>query len=118
MLDQHRLFGESIGHYENGDTLVVDTVGITTKTFVDNFRTPHTDRLHVVVRFKLSGDSKAIEVTVTVEDPGAFNAPWTAMKRYRRADNGPMVEANCAEGNFNYFNFDLEPQPEADTPDV
>src|SRR5215467_10291411 len=46
-------FGESIGHYENGDTLVVDTIGLNTKTFVDNYRTPHTDKLHVVERFKL-----------------------------------------------------------------
>src|SRR5215470_13941272 len=34
-------YGESVGHYE-GDTLVVDTIGLNDKTFVDNFRTPHT----------------------------------------------------------------------------
>ena len=34
-------FGESIGHYENGDTLVVDTIGLSTKiSYIDNFRTP------------------------------------------------------------------------------
>jgi hypothetical protein len=42
-------FGESIGHYENGDTLVVDTVGLSTKiSYIDNFRTPHSEKLHVV----------------------------------------------------------------------
>src|SRR5207247_297588 len=42
-------FGESIGHYENGDTLVVDTLGLSTKnSYIDNFRTPHTEKLHVV----------------------------------------------------------------------
>ena len=35
-------FGESIGHYENGDTLVVDTIGLNDRTFVDSYRTPHT----------------------------------------------------------------------------
>src|SRR4051812_12364556 len=40
-------FGESVGRYE-GDTLVVDTIGLNTRTFVDNYRTPHTDKLHVV----------------------------------------------------------------------
>jgi hypothetical protein len=109
-------FGESIGRYENGDTLVVDTIGITTKTFVDNYRTPHTDRLHVVERFKLAPDGQSIEVTVTVDDPGAFTMPWSAMQRYRRVDNGPMIEATCIEGNFNYYNFDLEPLPEETTP--
>jgi len=34
-------YGESVGHYE-GDTLVVDTIGLNDKTFVDNYRTPHT----------------------------------------------------------------------------
>ena len=110
-------FGESIGHYEGGDTLVVDTIGLNTRTFVDNYRTPHTDQLHVVERFKLAPDAKSIEVTLTVEDPGAFTMPWSAMQRYRRVEPGPMVESTCVEGNFNYFNFDLEPLPQADKPD-
>src|SRR6516225_5121749 len=37
-------YGESVGHYE-GDTLVVDTIGLNDKTFLDNYRTPHTDKL-------------------------------------------------------------------------
>jgi hypothetical protein len=110
-------FGESIGHYEDGDTLVVDTIGLNTKTFVDNYRTPHTEKLHVIERFKLMPGAKTIEITVTVDDPGAFTTPWTAMQRFRRVEPGPMLEATCAEGNFNYFNLDLEPLPEADKPD-
>jgi hypothetical protein len=107
-------YGESIGHYENGDTLVVDTIGLNTKTFVDNYRTPHTDQLHVVERFKLTNVSSRIEATVTVEDPGAFTTPWTAMQIYRRTEVGPIAESTCAEGNFNYFNFDIDPLPEED----
>jgi hypothetical protein len=36
-------YGESIGHYENGDTLVVDTIGLAGGKyhFLDTFRTPH-----------------------------------------------------------------------------
>jgi hypothetical protein len=48
-------YGESVGRYEGNDTLVVDTIGLSTKTFIDNYRTPHTDRLHVAERFKLGG---------------------------------------------------------------
>jgi len=107
-------FGESIGHYENGDTLVVDTIGLNTRTFVDNYRTPHTDQLHVVERFKLANAETRLEVTVTVEDPGAFTTPWTAMQTYRRTEIGPMGESTCVEGNFNYFDFDLEPLPQED----
>ena len=107
-------FGESIGHYENGDTLVIDTIGLNDKTFVDNYRTPHTDKLHVVERFKLVNAETAIEVRVRVEDPGAFTMPWEAMQRYRRIEVGPMGESTCAEGNFNYFNFDMDPLPQED----
>jgi hypothetical protein len=46
-------YGESVGHYEGKDTLVVDTIGISTKTFIDNYRTPNTDQLHVVERLRL-----------------------------------------------------------------
>ncbi len=71
-------FGESVGHYENGE-LVVDTVGFVEHpySFVDNYRTPHTRDLHVVERWKIVDGGKAVEATVTVEDPGAFNAPWS-----------------------------------------
>src|SRR5215467_600804 len=45
--------GESVGHYENGDTLVVDTIGLDAKGPLDRFRTPHTRMLHVIERFQL-----------------------------------------------------------------
>ncbi len=110
-------FGKSIGHYENGDTLVVDTIGLNTRTFVDNYRTPHTDKLHVVERYKLANAETRIDVTVTVEDPGAFTAPWSAKQTYRRIEVGPMGESTCAEGNFNYFGFDIDPLPTAEKAD-
>ena len=54
-------YGESIGHYE-GDTLVVDTIGLNDRTFVDGFETPHTTQLHVIERFHLIEDGKVLEV--------------------------------------------------------
>ncbi len=110
-------FGESIGHYENGDTLVVDTIGLNTRTFVDSYRTPHTEQLHVVERFRIVEDGKALEVIARVEDPGAFTTPWNAVQRYRRAEQGPMVEAVCAENNASFFNYDVEPIPTANKSD-
>src|SRR6266852_4179399 len=110
-------FGESIGHYENGDTLVVDTVGLNTKTFVDSYRTPHTEQLHVVERFRIVDDGKALEVTARVEDPGAFTTPWTALQRYRRNEDAPLGEEICAENNDKFFSYDVEPIPTAHKPD-
>jgi hypothetical protein len=51
-------YGESVGHYEGGDTLVVDTIGLSGDTYVDNYRTPHTMELHVVERFQLTEGGK------------------------------------------------------------
>ena len=65
-------YGESVGHYEGGDTLVIDTVGLNDKTFIDNYRTPHTTQLHVIERWKLAPDAKSIVIAVYFEDPGAF----------------------------------------------
>ena len=105
-------YGESVGHYE-GDTLVIDTIGQNTKSFVDNFRTPHTEKLHVVERWKLADGGKALDVTFTVEDSDAFNQPWSGMRRYRRVE-GEMVEDVCAENNQHLFNYKI---PEAQKPD-
>jgi hypothetical protein len=71
---------ESVGHYE-GDMLVVDTIGLNDKTFVDNFRTPHTEKPHVVERFRLVDGGKAMQVDITFDDPDAFNAPWSVLQR-------------------------------------
>jgi len=105
-------FGESIGHYE-GDTLVVDSVGFNTKTFVDNFRTPHTDKLHVVERFHMIEGGKTLEVHLTVEDPGTFNQPWQAIRRYGRVQ-ATLGEEICQEGNFTLFDYGI---PVANKPD-
>ena len=69
-------FGESIGHYEDGDTLVIDTIGLQAhNSFLDWYRTPHSEKEHVVERYKLSADGKTLEALVTVEDPDTFNEP-------------------------------------------
>ncbi|HEX5280424.1 MAG TPA: hypothetical protein VFW28_10110 [Micropepsaceae bacterium] len=105
-------FGESIGHYE-GDTLVVDTIGLNDRTFVDNFRTPHTTQLHVVQRYQMIDGGKTLEVKIHVEDPGAFTTPWDAIQHYRRVEGVPMDEETCAEGARDYFQQDAEPIPQA-----
>ena len=110
-------YGESVGHYE-GDTLVVDTIGMNAKTFVDNYRTPHTDKIHVVERFTLLDGGDTLEIVATIEDPGAFNMKWRAVQRYKRVRSAPtIVEERCAENNENYLNESVRPIPVADKPD-
>jgi hypothetical protein len=110
-------YGESIGHYEGGDTLVVDTIGQNDKSFIDDYRTPHTTQIHVVERYKLSGDGKALQVTFTVDDPGAFNMPWSGMQTFHRVRLGAFLEAVCPENHGSPFNDRGHPMPEAGKPD-
>ena len=93
-------YGESVGHYENGDTLVVDTVGLDDKGPIDRFRTPHTKKLHVIERFKLTNGGKRFEVLVHIEDPGAFTAPWNGLVKFEQGyefRNDHWEEDICAE---------------------
>ena len=94
-------YGESVGHYE-GDTLVVDTIGLNDRTFLDNYRTPHTDKLRVTERWRLIEDGKKLEILITIEDPGTFNQPWQALRQYDRV-NRAFVEDICSENNINPF---------------
>jgi hypothetical protein len=110
-------FGDSIGHYENGDTLVVDTVGLSTdNSYIDNFRTPHTDKLHVVERFTIEPGGKFLTAIATVEDPDTFHEPLTMKQRWIKTD-GTLQETVCAENNHDYFSQNLFAVPTAEKPD-
>jgi len=108
-------YGESVGHYE-GDTLVVDTIGLNDKTFLDNYRTPHTDKLHVTERWRLIEDGKKLEILITIDDPGTFYEPWQALRQYNRV-NRTFTEDVCSENNINNpFGIDYG-TPVAEKPD-
>jgi len=111
-------FGDSIGHYE-GNTLVVDTVGLATKNnYIDNFRVPHTGKEHVTERYSISPDGKELIATVTVEDSDTFNEPIHMQQKWRKVVN-PLLETVCAENNNDsvFFHQKLFPMPEATKPD-
>ena len=107
-------YGESVGHCE-GDTLVVDTIGLNDKTFLDNYRTPHTDKLHVTERWRLIEDGKKLEILITIDDPGTFNEPFQALRQYSRV-NRALAEDACSENNINPFGIDYM-TPVAEKPD-
>jgi hypothetical protein len=133
-------YGDSVGHFE-GDTLVVDTVGIKVGPFtaVDWYGTPHTQALHVVERYRLldydaakdgwerdakenwraqpqpSYQGKYLQLQFTVDDVGAFTTPWTATMTYGRS-RAAWVEAVCAE-NTQWYSGKEAAVPRADKPD-
>ena len=114
--------GESVGHYENGDTLVVDTIGLDNQGPLDRFRTPHTKLMHVVERYKLLPGGRGIDITFTVDDPGTFTTPWNALVQFKPGDtprSNHWEEDICAENGdgYGYDPDQLIPMPHADKPD-
>jgi hypothetical protein len=107
--------GDSIGRWE-GDTLVIDTIGLNDRTFIDNFRTPHSDKLHVVERYRLIEGGRFLETDVLMEDPAVFIQPLRVTKRSRRVE-AKLTEWRCAAGEINYFGYDADPVPTAERPD-
>jgi len=137
-------FGDSVGHYE-GDTLVVDTVGVKVGPFamLDHYGTPYTEALHIVERYRLldyeaakeglDRDAKEnlrvqpemidrgyrgkhLQVEFTVEDKGVFTVPWSATITYGRGLS-EWEEDVCAENIQEYYYRKESEVPRADMPD-
>ena len=88
--------GDSIGKWE-GDTLVVDSVGFNDKFWFDFAAHPHTEKLHVVERYRRP-DSAHLDYDVTIEDPGAYTRPFT-MHGHSAFETGELMEYVCNENN-------------------
>lgn len=72
-----RYFGYSVGHWENDNTFVVDTVGIDEDTWIDHVGHPHSDQLHVEERYTRESHNN-LKLDVTIDDPKAYTKPYTA----------------------------------------
>jgi hypothetical protein len=91
-------YGESIARYD-GDTLVIDTIGMMGNTPMDMFGTPHTDALHVIERYRLINNAMQLEVGLFIEDPNTFYRPFNTRMTYNRSNAEELVEEICAENN-------------------
>src|SRR6516162_165427 len=136
------LHGDSVGHYE-GDTLVIDTVGIKLgpHRMIDRFGTPYTQALHVVERYRLldyeatkealeraekewprvggvdpNHRGKGLQLEFTVEDPGVFTMPWSATITYGRNANQLWDERICAENVQHDYQYNYFAEKDAHLP--
>ncbi len=91
--------GHSIGRWE-GDTLVIDTVGIRKDVPVDYMGLPHSDKLHIVERITQTAPDVLVN-EITIDDPDAFMAPWKETLTYRRRADLRLKEYTCLENNRN-----------------
>jgi hypothetical protein len=90
-------FGHSVGHWEK-DTLVVDTVGYNEKTWLDYSGYMHTDQLHTVEYISRPYKEK-LNYKVVIDDPGAYEEPWTAEWDIAWAEGRELQEFVCQENN-------------------
>ena len=90
-------YGRSAGVWE-GDTLVVDTIGI--KDYVRFRDVPHTPDMRITERLRLVAPDVLWD-EITIEDPAVLEKPWTVTFAYRRMPDYEIIEYVC-EDNREY----------------
>src|SRR5580692_2439406 len=98
--------GYSIGKWE-GDTLVVDTIGLKDRTWIDRAGHPHSDALHVVGRFRRVAHDR-LQIDWTFNDPKAFTKPWTGRTIYRLHPDWTLAEFISCEDRLLHGGESLE----------
>ncbi len=90
-----QFMGHSIGTWE-GDTLVVDTVAVDERVWIDPHAFEHSDQLHLVERFQKTGPT-TIRWTLTVEDPVFFVKPFTVGRSFELRRDELLLPYWCSE---------------------
>jgi hypothetical protein len=90
-------YGHSIGWWE-GDTLVVDTVGFNEGFWIDRGQLPHTDKLHLIERYTRTSLT-SMRYELTIDDPAAYTAPFTARSNLRWENGTELFEYICQQAN-------------------
>jgi hypothetical protein len=107
--------GSSVGKWD-GDTLVVETIGILPETSPLNGINGHSDKLKITERMRLV-EPDVLEIQTTREDPEVFVEPHTTAARYQRHRDWEIMEYVCAQNNRDQLDehgnpgFDLERKP-------
>jgi hypothetical protein len=95
--------GDSIGHWE-GETLVVDTIGVLPQSFIavsEAVGVPNNGGLHVVERIHLAGpDTLHDDLEITA--PHVLTGTWKTTRIYfrQRARKYEIIEGVCLQGSF------------------
>ena len=82
----HSWVGHAIGKWD-GDTLVVDTVGLRKEPWFDGAGHVNSDDLHLIERIRRT-DKTHLVIDITVDDPKAFRAKWTGQRLAELVPNG------------------------------
>lgn len=95
--DPYSWYGHNTGRWD-GDTLVVDRVGFNDQVWLDQDLHPHSDKLHIIERFRRP-DLGHLEIQTTVEDPAVVARPYTIKRIADLAPDQEIQEFICNENN-------------------
>ena len=96
ILDYPEWMGHSIGRWD-GDTLVVETIGMREETWLDTAGFEHSNRLRITERFQKIGPD-TIRLTVTIDDPVFYTKPFAYGRTVNRmAKDVRLMPARCAD---------------------
>ena len=87
--------GHSVGRWE-GDTLVVESIGFNTSTFLDASGAPHTDETVTIERWRRTSPEE-LEVVVTIRDPQYYTREWQARYTYALRNDLRIEDYVCGE---------------------
>jgi hypothetical protein len=91
-------YGHSIGRWD-GPTLVIDTIGLNDRFWLDGSGIPHTEQLHLVERWTRTNFT-TLRRDVTIEDPGAFTRPFSVTYTAKLGTpDSEIMEYICIENN-------------------
>lgn len=90
-------YGHSVGRWD-GDTLVIETVGFNDLFWFDFVGHPHTTQLKTTERYTRI-DEGTLENVVTVDDPGAYEKPFTVKYTATLRPGWELMEYICNENN-------------------
>lgn len=86
--------GESVGRWE-GDTLVIETIGLHRNTVLDREGLPHSRDMRITERLRLLDNGRQLENLVTFEDPQLYSQPWSSRLLYDSKPGIQLKEYNC-----------------------
>ena len=89
--------GYSVGKWE-GNTLVVDTIGMNDRTWLDAAGHPHGEKLHVTERYTRTAFN-TLRLASTIDDPEYYTKPWTVVTFANWYPNQELLEYICQENN-------------------
>ena len=101
--DYPEWMGSSMGHWE-GATLVVDTVAIKDRTWLDTSGHEHSDQLKMAERYRLL-DRNTLEMVVTYDDPVFFVKPFTTRRLAKRQIGDRIMDHSCLENEKDIINL-------------